>query len=84
MTEEQLKKGREIGEKINKFNSFIYNAENLWTGKLKIRKPKMFLISNSYGAFKGDELFLDNELKNEVLEVIKKKRDMLEMELEEI
>ncbi len=84
MTKEQLDKGIVIQSKIEHLNCFIHNAETLWTAKVKIRKPKMIFKTNSYGAISGMELELDNELKNEVLKVIKDKRDSLVNELKEL
>ena len=82
MTEEILKRGNEIQKDIKKLDYFISVAEMLWTGKLSIRKPKMFFASVSYGAIRGEEIELDTELKNEVLQVLKNKRDRLVKELE--
>ncbi len=84
MTKELLDKGIVIQSKIEHLDVFIFNAERLWTAKLQLRKPKMIFASNSYGEIKGKELELDNELKNEVLKVIKNKRDSLINELREL
>jgi len=84
MTEEILQKANEIQKEIKDLNKFISNAEMLWTGKLVIRKPKLFFKTNSYGAVTGEEFGLDNEMKDEVLDLLKTKRDNLLKELEKL
>ena len=84
MTKEQLDKGIVILAEIEALSSFIHNAEMLWTAKLQIRKPKIFFETNSYGIFKGSEIKLDNDLKNEVLELVKNRRDRLIQEMNDL
>ena len=84
MTKEQLDRGIVIQAEIEDISRFIHNAEMLWTARLQIRKPKMFFKMNAYGAFTGSEIKLDNVLKNEVLELVKNRRDRLVQELNDL
>lgn len=81
MDRETLDKATVLKSQIRELDNFIYPAQKTWTGKLQIRKKKMFFKSDAYGYVNSVELELDAKLKNEILNFIIAKRDKLEEEL---
>jgi len=84
MTEEQLRKANEINAEIKRIDDFLFYAEKVWTGKIVKQTARYVLKSDSYGYLTEAAYHLDTETKNEMLDVLRKKRDKLKAELESI
>ena len=84
MTDQQLKRANEINAEIKKIDYFLISAEMVWTGKLIKQTQKYVLKSTAYGAISSEEYELDTETKNEMLDVLRNKRDRLKAELNQL
>lgn len=84
MTDGDLEKANEIKKQIREIDCFLATAKRVWTGKLVIKKPRLFFIANGYGAFRSNAFELDTRLKDKVVEVLEKELIALKNELDSI
>ena len=80
MNSKDLKRANELHKEIQELDSFIRSAQNVWTGKLNLKK----IISNGYGVFKSKEYSMNTEIKDKVLDVLIKHLAKLTKELNEM
>lgn len=84
MTEEELDKAISLKEEIKELNRFITYAETVWTGSIIKRDTKFIFKSHAFGGMNSQEYEMDTEVKNEVLDVLRKRLDRLKNELASI
>jgi hypothetical protein len=81
MTEKDLQLANNIQREIKNIEHFIWKAEKVWTGKLIQRVPILTFKSTPYGIFESSEFDLSTELKNKVLNVLRKELEILKEKL---
>lgn len=82
MEKGKLERANTLIEEIDRLKQFIYAAEKVWTGK--IIKTKYIIKSNSYGNFNSQEYEMNTRIKNNVLEVLRKELQELELEFKKL
>jgi hypothetical protein len=84
VNKENLRKANKLNTEIENLENFISTAEKLWTGKLIKRSEKYIFKANGYGAIKDVEVYLDNDMKNKVLDILKIRLKEMQQELKNI
>lgn len=84
MKYENLIKGNEIKEEIDRLERFISVAEKVWAGKIIKEKTRYILKSSAYGYFEESSFKLNTKLKNKVLDVLRAELAELKLELEKL
>ena len=91
MTREELIRANKINKEIEELENYIYKASMVWTGKFIATNyietkhlGKFIFRSSSYGTVEESQYDLDNEMKNEVLQVLRDRVTKLYKELGEI
>lgn len=73
--EEKLEAANILKSNIDAIDNFLYAAENVWTGTL---------VSSHYGIYKSRYFKLDTDLKNQMLDVLRKRRVEYVQQIQEI
>lgn len=84
MTNEDLILGNKIKKEIKELENFIHVAGSVWTGKIIKQTSKYIFKSSPYGVFNSAEYFMDTEIKNKVLDVLKDRLRDLKVKLDSI
>lgn len=84
MNEIELGKANKLQKEIHELESFIRSAEQVWTGKLVKRTYKYIFRSSAYGIYNEKDYFMNTEIKNKVLDVLREHLTELKRKLEEL
>ena len=84
MTEQDLRKANKLSKEISELAYFILIAQSVWDGKL-IKKSEYYIFkSSSFGMHTEGEYFMNTDIKNKVLDVLRDHLKDLENQLEKI
>jgi hypothetical protein len=81
MTNEELERANYLKKKIQELESFIWNAERVWTGKIIKQTEKYIFKANGYAAFNDAEYTLNTKMKDRLLDVLKEHLEEMKTEL---
>ncbi|WP_342505876.1 hypothetical protein [Sporosarcina sp. FSL K6-2383] len=84
MTDADLNLANEIKKDIRELERFLLSAEKVWTGKLIKKTSKYIFRSSAYGMFHEADYFMNTEIKNKVLDVLRDELTELRNRLKEI
>ncbi len=81
MKAKDLELANKIQDEIEELESFIFDAEKVWTGKLIQRTPIITFKSSSYGVISSSEYEMNTQIKNKVLDVLREHLKLLKEKL---
>lgn len=84
MTSTDLERANEINKEIRELESFIFTASRVWEGKLIRQEQRYIFKTISYGAFSSEEYFMNTDIKNKVLDVLRNHLEELKEELRQL